>query len=435
MMAPEVNGVHAPADALDLAVPIVRRTRSNSGALYQSTVPASADVPALAAPIVRRTRSNSSATLSKSAGTFQSAPAASPSVMATSVLLPPDTECALYWDYENMPLGKLLCADTLSHLISCVRNFGRVVESRLYADSGKQWKGASAPRQRALLERLGITLIDCPTEDKREAVDKKIICDAVVWAVSRASRSLPCSVVLVSGDGDFAYMLSRLRSLGVRIIVIGCSSVLRDVSDTALTLSEVCGIRDSSSDSSSKLAGGGRRGCGSGSAIHGASVDGENKCDETIGDSPCANNRSENPTSGISSASGRARKRKRAEAAISGLSSRGNQHKYTRGVSGRVATDLVANTLGQSATAQFRGSTLATSNGARGVSSTSRKLAGIKTAVSTGVFGVAAGGRQAMRHAGLKRAKLSREVAVRTKFTTKPKRKPRHVTPKAKHKP
>ena len=85
---------------------------------------------------------------------------------------------------------------------------------------------------------------------------------------------------------------------------------------------------NSSSDSSSKLAGGGRRGCGSGSAIHGASVGGENKCDETIGDSPCANNRAENPTSGISSASGRARKRKRAEAAISGLRNRAIDHKH-----------------------------------------------------------------------------------------------------------
>ena len=91
------------------------------------------------------------------------------------------------------------------------------------------------------MERLGVNLVDCPTSDKKEAVDKKIIVDCLVWAVARAAKSQPCAVVLISGDGDFAHMLSRLNNLGVRTIAIGRSRVLQSVAVTSLTLREACG--------------------------------------------------------------------------------------------------------------------------------------------------------------------------------------------------
>ena len=147
-------------------------------------------------------------------------------------------EAALYWDYENMPIGKHFTETALKTLLSRARTFGNLLECRLYADS---CKATLNPKHRAALENAGITLIDCPTSNKKEAVDKKIILDTLFFALPRATRQTPCSVILISSDGDFAHMLSRLESVGVRTIAIGSSSALRAVSQTSLSLSEACG--------------------------------------------------------------------------------------------------------------------------------------------------------------------------------------------------
>ena len=201
-------------------------------------------------PIVRRTRSGGAsaellslaplpAARQRSAG----APSPAPDVSAALALPPPPppppaAECALYWDYENMPLGANLSYTQFETLLSRVRTFGRITEARLYCDSEK---GTLARAHRGHVERLGVNLVDCPTSDKKEAVDKKIIVDCLVWAVARAAKSQPCAVVLISGDGDFAHMLSRLNNLGVRTIAIGRSRVLQSVAVTSLTLREACG--------------------------------------------------------------------------------------------------------------------------------------------------------------------------------------------------
>ena len=137
-----------------------------------------------------------------------------------------------------MPLGANLSYTQFETLLSRVRTFGRITEARLYCDSEK---GTLARAHRGHVERLGVNLVDCPTSDKKEAVDKKIIVDCLVWAVARAAKSQPCAVVLISGDGDFAHMLSRLNNLGVRTIAIGRSRVLQSVAVTSLTLREACG--------------------------------------------------------------------------------------------------------------------------------------------------------------------------------------------------
>ena len=70
----------------------------------------------------------------------------------------------MFWDYENMSLGGFFDEAALVCLCDRARTFGRLVESRLYADSTKR---TLATRHRGDLERLGITLIDCPTDDKK----------------------------------------------------------------------------------------------------------------------------------------------------------------------------------------------------------------------------------------------------------------------------
>ena len=75
-------------------------------------------------------------------------------------------------------------------------------------------------RMKSDLDSFGTTIIDCPTRNTKETIDKKIIVDIVEFAMDRtSSRSPPC-VILISSDGDYAYMLSRLMRRGVKVVVV-----------------------------------------------------------------------------------------------------------------------------------------------------------------------------------------------------------------------
>ena len=185
-----------------LEAPLVRRTRSftlaNEDAV-QTLVPE--------APLVRRLRSGSR----DRSGS------------------PSHREVMLFWDYENAPLPgsrSVVGADACARrLCDHARRFGRLVEVRLYSDS---CKASTLPtRHRDMLQQRGVTLIDCPTNDKKEAIDKKILVDCCCWAVAAHHRV----VVLVSSDGDFAYMFSRLRSVGVWT----CAAASQRMSERACT--------------------------------------------------------------------------------------------------------------------------------------------------------------------------------------------------------
>jgi hypothetical protein len=181
-------------------------------------------------PPVRRTRSGSA---------LQAVIACAPQ--------PPAGEVAVFWDYENMPLGKLFSMDALAKLSNHARSWGRLLEFRLYSDSLK-FNGPNGAR-RQVVDHLGITFVDCPTADKKEAVDKKIIVDALCWALPRATQRTPSTIVLVSSDGDYSHAISRLRAFGVRTVAIGTSRALAAASDVSLTLGEACGVASDAANS------------------------------------------------------------------------------------------------------------------------------------------------------------------------------------------
>ena len=109
-------------------------------------------------------------------------------------LVPPDAEVGIFWDYENQPLGKSFSEAALVCVLQRARSFGRISETRLYADAMKADK-AAFQKHGPSLDRLGVTLVDCPTSDKKEAVDKKIIVDLCCFALPRAARGLACCVL------------------------------------------------------------------------------------------------------------------------------------------------------------------------------------------------------------------------------------------------
>ncbi len=75
-------------------------------------------------------------------------------------------------------------------------------------------------KQRASLDMAGFTLVDCPTRNEKETLDKKIIVDVMRFAYSRVNRKQDACVILLSNDGDYAYLLSLLRDIEVQVVVI-----------------------------------------------------------------------------------------------------------------------------------------------------------------------------------------------------------------------
>jgi len=96
-----------------------------------------------------------------------------------------------------------------------------VMERRVYYDARKI--------QEKNVDRSGLdvsfTIVDCPTRNKKEMLDKKIIVDVMSFVHMCIARGASVCVVLLSSDGDFGYMLSRLRDFGAHVIIVHDSNV------------------------------------------------------------------------------------------------------------------------------------------------------------------------------------------------------------------
>ena len=150
----------------------------------------------------------------------------------------PDFECGLFWDYENISLARGMDgAETSNRLREVCLRFGRLIERRVYHDPEKV--NSVQHGNRSALDTAGFTLVDCPARNLKETIDKKIIVDVMLFALTRVARQQPACIVLVTNDGDYAYMLSRLRDLQVRCIVIytegHAAAALLTACDLALT--------------------------------------------------------------------------------------------------------------------------------------------------------------------------------------------------------
>ncbi len=127
-------------------------------------------------------------------------------------------DVAVFWDFENVRIPNWCPATTASESIRHkLSKYGRIVEKRLYYDS-RQPAERSAPRSD--LDLSGFTLVDCPSRGRKETLDKKLIVDVLCFAWERASMGAKACVVLITSDGDYSYVLARLRDIGVFTIII-----------------------------------------------------------------------------------------------------------------------------------------------------------------------------------------------------------------------
>jgi len=132
-------------------------------------------------------------------------------------------EIAIYWDYENVALPKWCgAAEAAKQIYNAVSKYGRVVERRLYFDYQKHSATLTGPHDCSGLDLSGFDLVNTPTRNSKETLDKKLIADVLTFAwdcTARNTELKPC-VVLITSDGDYAYTLAKLRDRGVMNIVM-----------------------------------------------------------------------------------------------------------------------------------------------------------------------------------------------------------------------
>eukprot|EP00579_Thalassiosira_antarctica_P004125 CAMPEP_0201904342 /NCGR_PEP_ID=MMETSP0902-20130614/55946_1 /ASSEMBLY_ACC=CAM_ASM_000551 /TAXON_ID=420261 /ORGANISM="Thalassiosira antarctica, Strain CCMP982" /LENGTH=476 /DNA_ID=CAMNT_0048438425 /DNA_START=48 /DNA_END=1478 /DNA_ORIENTATION=- len=146
-------------------------------------------------------------------------------------------DVAVFWDYENVRIPAWCPATAASEGIrNKVAKYGRIVEKRLYYDS-RQPTEYMAPRSE--LDLSGFTLVDCPSRNRKETLDKKLIVDVLCFAWERASLGAKACVVLITSDGDYSYALARLRDIGVFTVIIyrpaNVAKVLIDNANVAMS--------------------------------------------------------------------------------------------------------------------------------------------------------------------------------------------------------
>ncbi|KAF7978137.1 hypothetical protein HWV62_1579 [Athelia sp. TMB] len=70
---------------------------------------------------------------------------------------------------------------------------------------------------RSELQSSGVSLTDCPHNGRKDVADKMMLVDMMTFAMDNPA---PATVILVSGDRDFAYAASVLRLRRCRVVII-----------------------------------------------------------------------------------------------------------------------------------------------------------------------------------------------------------------------
>ncbi len=145
------------------------------------------------------------------------------------VLTQSPVDVAMFIDWENMH-GFIRGKANISALREVAEGYGRLVLAKAYAD----WRESRFQQDSLVLYKIGFEPVYVPAGFKNN-VDVKLATDCIDFAYKHPNIGV---FILVTGDGDFIHVVSALRPLGKRVIVIAqsnnASSRLGDLVDTLL---------------------------------------------------------------------------------------------------------------------------------------------------------------------------------------------------------
>ncbi|KAI8927937.1 limkain-b1-type NYN domain-containing protein, partial [Entophlyctis helioformis] len=140
---------------------------------------------------------------------------------------------AIFWDFENCTSPTNVPGHVaVEQLRKAVAPYGPITQFRAYQEITE----TSNKQLRSELQASGISVVDTPHNFRKDAADKMMIVDMLIYAMDNPP---PSTIVVLSGDRDFAYALAVLRNRQYNIVLIvphlpSCHSVLKAQADVVL---------------------------------------------------------------------------------------------------------------------------------------------------------------------------------------------------------
>ncbi|KAI0637218.1 limkain-b1-type NYN domain-containing protein, partial [Trametes polyzona] len=128
---------------------------------------------------------------------------------------------AVFWDYENcaLPANEPPYA-IVNKIRRLAHQYGSVKTFKAYLEYAEQ----TSPKLvslRSELQSCGVSLIDCPHIGRKDVADKMMMVDMMAHAMDNPA---PATIILISGDRDFLYVVSTLSLRQYRIVLLAPKS-------------------------------------------------------------------------------------------------------------------------------------------------------------------------------------------------------------------
>ncbi|KAF8061499.1 NYN domain-containing protein [Lyophyllum atratum] len=132
-------------------------------------------------------------------------------------------DVAIFWDYENCPASSSFNGYEVVKKVRCIaHNFGTIKLFKAYLELSDPAIYSKSLVLRSELQSSGVSLTDCPHNGRKDVADKMMLVDMLAYAIDNPA---PSTIVLISGDRDFAYAVSILRLRRYRVVIISLPGV------------------------------------------------------------------------------------------------------------------------------------------------------------------------------------------------------------------
>ncbi|PCH40365.1 hypothetical protein WOLCODRAFT_49244, partial [Wolfiporia cocos MD-104 SS10] len=111
------------------------------------------------------------------------------------------------------------------NLVSFAQKYGTIKTFRAYMDTSLLGSAPSIAL-RCKLHYAGITLVECPHDNKKEAVDRAIGADLLEFAIHHPPHA---TVIIISGDRDYTVPISKLFLNGYTTIMLAPKQSLQNL--------------------------------------------------------------------------------------------------------------------------------------------------------------------------------------------------------------
>ncbi|KAF9072450.1 NYN domain-containing protein [Rhodocollybia butyracea] len=136
-------------------------------------------------------------------------------------------QVAVFWDYDNcsVPSSFKSGYEIVKQIREVAQEFGSIKLLRAYSQLTEQALLSSRSSVlRSELQSSGVSITDCPQNGFKNVADQMIIVDMLTFAMDNLANSSSTTILIISGDKDFAYALSVLRLRMYNVVVVAPST-------------------------------------------------------------------------------------------------------------------------------------------------------------------------------------------------------------------